>query len=287
MHIRIFITYLIALIGALAFLVVDLPLPWLFGPMFACLMAALFGFKLSANKTLGDAMRTILGVAVGATVSVAFLQSLPSIAPTLALVPLLTIGLGVCGVYYFKALRGYDFATAYYASMPGGLQDMLVFGEAAGANLRALSLIHATRVLVIVVLLPIILTGVWQVDLTQIPGEKLREFAPNQVFILLFCALLGWQVAKYLGMFGASILGPLIFAAIASLIGILHTRPPRRGDLGGTIFYRHWYWGEICWHHPIGIKARYSGWAGLLLDYVAVDQRCNCTGALPWVGTTD
>ena len=57
----------------------------------------------------------------------------------------------------FPKVLGFDFATSYYSAMPGGLQDMLLFGEEAGGDVRALSLIHATRVMVIVAALPIIL----------------------------------------------------------------------------------------------------------------------------------
>lgn len=219
-------THLTALLGVGVFLYFALPLPWLFGPIFSCLFAALLGANLFAYKPLSNGMRTILGVAVGAAVTPAFFASLPGLAPTLIIVPFLTISIGIIGVIYFKKLLGYDFPTAYYASMPGGLQDMILFGEEAGANVRSISLIHATRVLVIVVALPAILTTFWQANLMAAPGARLSKFELDQLGILIFCGLVGWQVAKRLSMFGASILGPLIMAAAASMLGILHTRPP-------------------------------------------------------------
>jgi hypothetical protein len=36
----------------------------------------------------------------------------------------------------------------------------------------------------------------------------------------------GWRGAKAIGMFGASIFGPMIVASIASILGYLTTRPP-------------------------------------------------------------
>ena len=142
------------------------------------------------------------------------------------MVPLLTIGIGICGVLYFKKFLNYDFPTAYYASMPGGLQDMILFGEEAGANVRAISLIHATRVLIIVITLPLILTQLWDVNLMEAPGAMAGEVGASQIIILAFCGLLGWQAAKRVGMFGASILGPLILTGIASMLGIVTMRPP-------------------------------------------------------------
>lgn len=220
------ITHVIGFSGAMIFLWLNLPLPWLFGPMSGCLIAALIGVRLCTVKLLSDGMRTILGVAAGATVTMGFILALPGLWATLLLIPIMVAVIGVVGVWYFQRFCGYDFPTAYYAAMPGGLQDMLVFGEEAGGNIRAMSLIHATRVLVIVVLLPIVLVGVWQVDLDRPPGRAALTFGWDQLAILVICALAGWKIAARLGMFGATILGPLILTAMASVSGILTTRPP-------------------------------------------------------------
>ena len=220
------ITHTICLSGAIIFLWLKLPLPWLFGPLFSCLLAALIGINLYSIKILSDAMRTILGVAVGATVTLSFLLALPGFWNTLIFIPITVILSGIIGVWYFQKLCGYDFPTAYYSSMPGGLQDMLVFGEEAGGNVRAMSLIHATRVLVIIIALPVLLTFIWEISLDKPPGDPIRNFEIEQLIILGICGIAGWKIASFLGMFGASILGPLILTAIASITGILHTRPP-------------------------------------------------------------
>ena len=233
--------------GAVLFLLLELPLPWLFGPLAACLVAALLGGELIANKPLGDSMRTILGIAAGASITPVFFQTLPSMVITLCIVPVLTIMIGVLGVLYFKRLAGYDFQTAYYASMPGGLQDMIAFGEEVGADVRSLSLVHATRILVIVVILPIILTYFWDIDLANPPGIRIASFDLTQICVLAICAIAGWRIAKWLGIFGAAILGPLILAAVAALSGILTTRPPAEAIWAAQYFI------------AIGIGAKYVG----------------------------
>ncbi len=216
----------VALVGAAVFKGLSIPLPFLMGPLFACLLAALLRVPIASITPLNNSMRTILGVAVGATFTPALLLSMSGMWATLALIPVMVFCIGIIGVPYFHRLCGYDMATSYYSAMPGGLQDMLVFGEEAGGNVRALSLIHATRVMVIVVALPILLRSIWDADLSRPPGAPLVDSDLSQNLILIFCALGGWWAAKKIGMFGATILGPLILAAIASLIGILHQRPP-------------------------------------------------------------
>ncbi len=71
-------------------------------------------------------------------------------AASVALIPLYIIcdrRLSACRS--FERVCGFDRVTAWYAAMPGGLQDMVIFGEEAGGDPRALSLIHATRVLIV------------------------------------------------------------------------------------------------------------------------------------------
>lgn len=219
-------TYAVAALGVGVFMYLNLPLPWLLGPIASCLVAALAGMPLKGNKLINDTMRSVLGVAVGATFTVAILTSMAAMWPTLLMIPVMVAAIGAIGVPYFQRLWGFDFATSYYSAMPGGLQDMLAFGEEAGGDVRALSLIHATRVMVVVVSLPFILQGYWGADLSSPPGEPVTSIAPSQLFIMVFCGIVGWRVAKALGMFGASILGPLILAAILALLGILQHRPP-------------------------------------------------------------
>lgn len=226
----------VAGIGVAVFFALDLPLPWLLGPIFACLIAALAGVPMRGMKLLNDGMRTILGVAVGATFTTAILVSMTAMWPTLLLIPLMIACIGMLGVPYFQRVWGLDFPTAYYSSMPGGLQDMLLFGEEAGGDVRALSLIHATRVMVIVVSLPFLLSWGWTADLTNPPGAPASSIAWSQLALMLFCSIIGWQMAKKLGMFGASILGPLLLAAALALTGILQHRPPAEAVWAAQFF---------------------------------------------------
>jgi len=234
--IAILVTHIIAAIGVAVFHLLSLPLPWLLGPIVSCLIAALLGVPMRGIPMLNNAMRSILGVAVGATFTVALVISMAGMWTTLILVPVMVGLIGLVGVPYFHRLWGFDFATSYYSAMPGGLQDMLLFGEEAGGDVRALSLIHATRVMVIVVALPFILQGYWGVDLSNPPGEPATTLPPAQLLLMVFAGIAGWQIAKAVGLFGASILGPMILAGALSLLGILQHRPPAEAIWAAQFF---------------------------------------------------
>ncbi|MFN3274097.1 MAG: AbrB family transcriptional regulator [Paracoccus sp. (in: a-proteobacteria)] len=219
-------TFVAALAGAAVFLLIGLPLPWLLGPMLGCVIVALAGARMAGAGQFGVFMRTFLGVAVGASITPEVLTGLPAIAGSLAIVPVFIVVIALIGYPLFRRVFGFDHPTAWYAAMPGGLQDMLVFGEEAGGDIRALSLIHATRILVIVTVAPLIMTFYWQVDLTQPPGAPLASVAWDQIALMVVAGIAGWKIGERVGLFGASILGPMILTAALSLTGVIQTRPP-------------------------------------------------------------
>lgn len=222
---RTLLTLGLSLAGAAAFSLAHLPLPFLFGPMTACLLAALVGLPLRGTGQIGIGARTILGVAVGATLTPALVATLPTMLASVALIPLYIGLIGLIGVPYFRRV-GYDPATAWYAAMPGGLQDMIVFGTEAGGNPRTLSLIHATRVLIIVTVAPILIVQFFGASLSHPVGEPARDLPLSEMALMVVAALVGWKGGERIGLFGASILGPLIVTGALSLAGLIHHRPP-------------------------------------------------------------
>lgn len=237
----------VAGLGSAIFVGVGLPLPLLLGPMTGCLIAALFGAPLRDMGAFGQMMRTFLGVAIGSSVTWGLILSLPSHGATLALVPLFVLVIGAVGYPFFRKVMGFDHPTAFYSAMPGGLQDMLIFGEEAGGDVRAMSLVHATRVLVIVTAAPFFLTWAYNADLTRPPGVPFSTIPWQQIVLMVGAGLIGWKLAERVGLFGASILGPLILTAVLSLAGVIHQRPPAEMIWAAQFFI------------GIAVGAKYSG----------------------------
>jgi membrane AbrB-like protein len=212
--------------GVGVFYAFDLPLPFMLGPMFGCLIAALAGARLQGLGWLATAMRIVLGVAVGTAITPELMGRMPQMIYSVLLVPPFILVIGLIGYPWFRKVCGFDHATAYYGAMPGGLQDMLVFGEEAGGNLRSLSLVHATRVLVIVTSAPFLLQAMWGVPLVAFPGASATDIPVPEMALMAVIGTLGWLGARAVGLFGAPIIGPLLATAVVSLAGFIEHRPP-------------------------------------------------------------
>ncbi len=230
------ITLVAAFGGGWLFTLLNIPLPFLFGPMAACLILALSGVRLEKVNNVSTAARTILGVAVGASITPAVLEQIPQMLGSILFVPLYIFFIGLIGVPFFRKICKFDWATAYYAAMPGGLQDMILFGKERGGDVRALSLVHATRVLIVVTLVPIILTQYFDVSLDQPIGQPTAEIPISQLVLMAFAGLAGWKIAERLKLFGASITGPLFLSLILALSGVLEYRPPAEAILIAQYF---------------------------------------------------
>jgi uncharacterized protein len=247
------LTLLLALAGTGTMLLLGLPLPFLFGPLLGCGAAALLGAPLKGFGAVSVAARPILGVAVGASVTPAVVAQVPSMVGSLVLVPVFVAVIGLVGVPFFRRIAGFDPATAFYAAMPGGASDMVLFGEAAGGNVRSLSLVHATRVAVIVTLAPIVLANLYGVALDRPLGLSIREIPLWELGAMAVLAGLGWWAGKRVGLFGAPILGPLLVTIPFAVTGLIDHRPPKEAvnlaqfliGTGIAVYYVGITWREL------------------------------------------
>ena len=218
-------TVLICLGFSLLLEKIGAPLPFLFGSLFGCLFTSLLGIKLAGIPIVSSVSRSVLGVAIGTTLTMEVITTIPSYVPTLLIIPLYVFLISSIGYPFFRKVLKYDRPTAYYAAMPGGLQDMIVFGIEAGGNPRTLSLVHATRSLVLITIAPIVLTQIFELELGNPLGSPIIELPLIENVGLFLTGIVGMLLFRKLKLFGADILGPLLLSAPLAMGGILTHRP--------------------------------------------------------------
>lgn len=255
-------------LGAAVFSYVEFPLPMLLGPMAACLVASLAGIPMASDRNLGILMRTILGVAFGASITPELVGRVPEIMISLFFVPLFVIAMGCVGYPYFRRIVGFDQKTSYYSAMPGGMQEMVLFGEDEGVNVRAVSLVHATRLVMVFAFVPIVATHYFGLNLDRPPGAPAASLPWHEIAIMIISGVVGWRIALAMRIPGSSIIGPMILTAILSLSGIVNSRPPFEMMLVAQFFI------------GLGLGVRYSGISPRELRSIVVAGLGYCVLAL-------
>ncbi|MBM3556255.1 MAG: AbrB family transcriptional regulator [Alphaproteobacteria bacterium] len=215
-------------IGGAVFLWLRMPLPWMLGAMTFTAVAALAGARPDMPRTLRNLFVTVLGVLLGSAFTPAILGRLAGWGMALAFLLAFAALVTWLGYRYFTRFARFDPITAFFASPPGGLGEMVVVGEAMGADARRVALVHGVRVYVVVMAIPLYFRFFGGYD----PGPGglgPAEAWPSisEILVMAACGAAGWLMARRLALPAAHLLGPLILSAIAHLAGLSEARPPQ------------------------------------------------------------
>jgi membrane AbrB-like protein len=132
-----------------------LPLPWMLGSLAFTAAGALCGLPLALPPRLRLAWQTLIGVALGAAFEPSLWDRLLRFSSTLAGLLLATAAATAAGGFFLRRVARYAPATAFFAAVPGGLNDMTLIGAELGGDERIIALSHTVRLVAVVSLLPL------------------------------------------------------------------------------------------------------------------------------------
>lgn len=197
--------------------------------MLAVTAAAVCHAPLAMPLRLRNAMVAILGVMLGSGFSPEMAAEIPGWwLPLLGLLPY-TILSAFLGAYVLRRWFGYDWPTAYFSAVPGGLSEMILVGGQSGGDIRTISLSHATRVMLVVLILPFafaLTSGYEGGQRPSAPGEPLMSLPLDDLAILGICGVLGLYGAQAIKIPAAQLVGPMALSAAVHLLGWTKAAPP-------------------------------------------------------------
>ena len=225
---RLAFSLLLGATGGAVFFYFDLPLAWMLGSMTFTTIAALAGAPVRLHMPLRMAMVAVLGTLLGSAFTPQILDQLQHWGAGVVAIILFVTTMTALSVGFFIWFGKMDRTTAYFAGTPGGLGEMTIIGEQQGGDPRTIALVHATRIFVVVLLLPLFLTTVQDLDIPN--TSRVLAGRPSaqgwELAILGVCAVIGFFLGQYLRIPGGRILGPMSVSAAAYLVGLVHGRPP-------------------------------------------------------------
>jgi len=223
-----------AIAGAFAAYGIGLPIPFLLGSLIGTASLSMFLFarthqRLPFPKRLRSFCIALIGAMIGTTFSPDALAHLPSIWITLGGMVVFIIVAELIGYSVYRHIGGYDRATATFAAMPGGLVEAVILGEKAGGNLETLSLQHFSRIIIIIMAVPL-LFYLWSGEVVGSAAGQSLEKAPAHwqdwagVFAL---AAVGSFVGMRLRIPAGHLMGPLALTAALHAGGWLDLTGPK------------------------------------------------------------
>ena len=207
---------------------IGMPLPWMLGPMIGVTIAAMLRAPVQSPDRLRPIVIPIIGVMLGSAITPDIFSQLASWIVTLALLPVFLICAAFVSYNVYRCAGRYDSTTAFYAAMPGGLNEMLLLGEEAGGDGKRIALAHAARVLLVIACVALYFGLVLGVRAG--PGATawigLMAISPFDYAALALCAVIGVPFGKLLRLPAAQVFGPMILSGIAHVAGWVTVAPP-------------------------------------------------------------
>ena len=219
-------TLAVAVLGGGLFALIGTPLAWMLGAMFFTTAASLAGAPTHMSLGLRKVMMAILGIMLGSSFHPEIMgqavQWLPSMGVMVGFMALIT----TMSYQFFRRFAGLDPATAYFSSAPGGLTEMIMVGESMGGNPATISLVHATRILVVVGTIPVYFRYIEGLDIPSMPPGTGGWPDMLDMVLLSACAVIGVPLAPKLRLPAGALLGPMLLSAILHISGLTNAAPP-------------------------------------------------------------
>ncbi|MET0963402.1 MAG: AbrB family transcriptional regulator [Noviherbaspirillum sp.] len=213
------LTLLLGLAAAGLCNMLDTPLPWMIGPLFASAAARTTGVSLYCPAAVRQGGQWAIGTALGLYFTPLVLKVLASYLPWIVGGVLFAMMLGVAGAWLLARLSGVDRVTAFFAMAVGGASEMAAQGERHGAAVDRVAAAHSLRIMMVVALVPFAFKflDVHGMD-PFVPGARLVHYGGLALLVALtsgFALLL-----SHFNWPNVWVIGPLVVAVLLTAFGV-------------------------------------------------------------------
>lgn len=219
------LTYAVALAGGAAAAYLQVPLPWMLGPFFACGLVSAFGARLAAVPLSRELGQLAVGLAVGLRFTPATLIATLTLLPAMLAATIYVMAYTFLAAFLFYRLAAVDRTTAFFATAAGGVADMAIIAGEKGGAPSSVAMVHALRVSTTVAIVPLLVTAFGT------PGEALAlPVADGSGLVWLAVALVlsvgAVQVLKRTVLPNPWLVGPMFLGIALGASGLLRLNVP-------------------------------------------------------------
>jgi uncharacterized protein len=216
-------------IGGLAFAYLTAPIPWMLGSMCVTAAMAFMGLRFAVPRCLRIAGTFVVGILLGSAFTPEILGRIDAWAGAVILNTAYLLFVVTAGTIFFRKVAGYDRASAYFASAPGGLMVMPLLAEAFGGNARDVSVAHVFRVVIVIIVIPLYLRLTESALFVATAAAPHAKAAPLTLFdavVLIGVGLLGFMLARLARLPASALIGTMVGSAAIHMAGLTTAKPP-------------------------------------------------------------
>jgi uncharacterized protein len=226
---RIAESLLIGAVGGFLFNAAKFPAGWLAGSMLFAAMAALAGRPVQVPRQLARVCSVVLGIAIGGVVTPETLHGIMTWPLSIAMVAISVAAATLATFVYLTRLHGWNTLTAIFASVPGGLAQVMALAaeERRNCDLRGVAIVQTLRVMILTVVVPAGLSLAGRAAAVRRPASPITVVeAPVAFAILVGAASALALLLLRLGFRGGVFFGPLVVSAVLHGGGFIEVTMP-------------------------------------------------------------
>ncbi|MSO93212.1 MAG: AbrB family transcriptional regulator [Rhodospirillales bacterium] len=217
----------IGTLGGALFAYLQLPLPWMTGPLLATTVATMSGIPLKGPGGVRGIVVAVIGTMVGSSFTPNVIDEAGRWIGTIVAMVVFILLLMASVSYTLHRHFKFGPATAYFSAAPGGFNQIMVLGSALGGDDRVIALIQSVRVTLTVLMIPFwfrLLEG-YDPD-RAMPFAKIGDIGAFDATALAACAVAGYWIGVRIRLPVPALIGPMILSATLHLTGVTAASPP-------------------------------------------------------------
>lgn len=211
--------YLVAFLAGWLFAALNLPLPWMIGPLIATAVVGMTVRPVDIPVSTRPVGQTLVSASVGLYFTAAALTAILNHGIVILGVALATAFFGFLMAGVLRRMTGTDHVTAFLASMPGGPVEMGNLARQYGGDPGPVVFAQTLRISAIVIVVPSVLYYLLHASRGEIEATP---FVPDYAGMALLAggATVAAALFKICRISNPFFLGPLAFSCAATVLGL-------------------------------------------------------------------
>lgn len=183
----------VATLGGWLFHRLGIPAAWLSGAVVAVTLWGALGFARPMPRPMVDAAMLVSGATMGAGVTPEAVGAIGRYPVSLVILAIAVLAVTSASMLWLTRVSGWKREDALLASVPGSLSTVLAVAAERNAAVGAIAIVQASRLFILIALLPSVVVFLGGGDGTRLIGEGMPVTTPGGLLLTL---LGGWALGR-------------------------------------------------------------------------------------------
>jgi len=202
------------------------PAGWLSGSMLFVAVAAVAGRPAHMPAPFARAIFVVIGMSLGAAVTPQTLKGIWAWPVSVAVLLTAVLAVTLATSSYLKAVHKWAPISAFLASAPGALSQVIIVSTQYNADVRGIAIVQSVRVVILAVVLPATIALLGLAAPAPLPVAAAVDNPALEYGVLIVVSTLAAFGLERLRFRGGLMFGSMIASAILHGTGLIHATMP-------------------------------------------------------------